>query len=324
MKKLMAIGQAMIIGMTVFVFQAQSQVIIDKAEMTPVTIGGIPYLVMENIPFVQNGDVSFLGFDQDLTTMLRPDLFENISDNTATFVGQSRYWRAFYNTANEFMYLQTYNNEEGLLWLAGLGAGFPLPPYAATSDWFETEAHGYFSFKRTGTDIYEMLAYLNEDMAFQVYRKVMWNMVVSPMVSLTPSLLTIQANNDAVPGPDFVSGVYNLKVNVDAGTVELIPYSELSANKKQYLLEGLSTNIEQSLLENRSIYYKDNHLVIINPNNIETNSLVYIIDMNGRILKQQVIGSAYETAIDISNIIDGVYIVRIEGEQPLTQKFIKK
>lgn len=46
--------------------------------------------------------------------------------------------------------------------------------------------------------------------------------------------------------------------------------------------------------------------------------------MHGRILKQQVIGSAYETAIDISNITNGVYIARIEGKQPVTQKFIKK
>ena len=65
---------------------------------------------------------------------------------------------------------------------------------------------------------------LNNDMAFQVYRKVAWGTVVSPLTSLTPTLLKVNPNNDAVAGPNFTPGVYNLKVDVQAKTVELIPY----------------------------------------------------------------------------------------------------
>ncbi|MCE5174318.1 MAG: hypothetical protein ABFC90_03675 [Bacteroidales bacterium] len=196
---------------------------INKSEMMPTTKGGISYLVKEPLVLVQDCEVKFTGFDKNLTSMLRPDLFTDIDGNVAKFTGTTRNWRAFYNTVSGFMYVQTYNNEDNLLWYAGLGGGFPLPPYVATSDWFATEPHGYFSFKQTGTNVYELLIYLNTNMAFQVYRKIAWGTVVAPLTSLTPSLLKVEANNDAIPGPGFTPGVYNLKVDVEAKTIELIP-----------------------------------------------------------------------------------------------------
>ncbi|MCE5174317.1 MAG: T9SS type A sorting domain-containing protein [Bacteroidales bacterium] len=313
MKKITIIRQIVVLGMWLSIaFSTQAQVTINKAEMTSSTINGIAYLLMENIPLVQNGEVSFTSFDQDLTTMLRPDLFDNISGTTARFIGQSRNWRAFYNTVNRFMYIQTYNSEDDLLWYAGLGGGFPLPPYAATSDWFATEPHGYFSFKQTGTNVYELLIYLNTNMAFQVYRKVAWGTVVAPLTSLTPSLLKVEANNDAVPGPAFIPGVYNLKVNVEAKTVELIPYNTATDSHTNRVFQ-----------ENPSVCYVNKQIVVKGLDSEELGSSVYIIDMQGKIQQRQTINKIPETTIDHAYLVDGLYIVRIEGKRSVTLKLRK-
>ncbi|MDR1881334.1 MAG: hypothetical protein LBR26_00935 [Prevotella sp.] len=198
---------------------------INKSDMAPATKGGIAYLSKENIPMVQDCEVRFTGFGQDLTTMLRPDLFVSISGDVAKFAGNTRNWRAFYNTENGFMYVQTYNNEENLLWLTGQGAGFPLPPYVSTFDWFGTEPHGYFSFIRTGEDTFEMLIYLASDFYIQAYRKVAWGEVLNPWASVTPSLLTVNSNNDGVPGPDFKPGVYTIRIDAAKREGALIPYN---------------------------------------------------------------------------------------------------
>jgi hypothetical protein len=198
---------------------------INQSEMDPVTKGGIAYLSKENIPMVQDCEVKFTGFGQDLTTMLRPDLFVNISGEKAKFAGNTRNWRAFYNTENKFMYVQTYNNEENLLWLTGTGAGFPLQPYASTFDWFATEPHGYFSFIRTGEDTFEMLVYLASDFCVQAYSKVSWGTVLSPWYSVTPELFTVRSNNDGVAGPQFKPGVYTMRIDTTTGNVSLIPYN---------------------------------------------------------------------------------------------------
>ena len=174
---------------------------------------------------VQGCEVKFTGFDRDLTTMLRPDLFVNISGDRAKFVGNTRNWRAFYNTETGFMYVHTFNNEENLLWLTGEGAGFPLPPYVSTFNWFGTEPHGYFSFIRVGDDIFEILVYLSSDFYIQAYRQVVWGAVLNPWVSITPSLLTILPNNDGTAGPDFTPGVYTIRVDATTGETALIPYS---------------------------------------------------------------------------------------------------
>jgi hypothetical protein len=198
---------------------------INKSDMTPVTKGGIAYLLKDNIPMVQDCEVRFTGFDQDLTTMLRPDLFVNISGNIVKFAGNTRNWRAFYNTENGFMYVQTFNNEENLLWLTGTGAGFPLQPYVSTFDWFGTEPHGYFSFIRTEEDTFEMLIYLASDYCIQAYRKVAWAEVLNPWTSVTPSLLTVKSNNDGVAGPEFRPGVYMVRIDATKREAALIPYN---------------------------------------------------------------------------------------------------
>lgn len=198
---------------------------INKSDMVPVAKGGIAYLLKDNIQMVQDCEVKFTGFDQDLTTMLRPDLFVNISGDMAKFAGNTRTWRAFYNTENKFMYTQTNNNEDNILWLTGSGAGFPLQPYASTLDWFGTEPHGYFSFIKTGEDTFEMLVYLAANFCIQAYRNVAWGTVLSPWASVTPSLFTVNPNNDGVAGTEFTPGVYTIRVDAAKGEVSLIPYN---------------------------------------------------------------------------------------------------
>lgn len=196
---------------------------IKKSDMELVTKGGTDYLIKDNIPLVQDCEVKFTGFDQELAAMLRPDLFTDLSGDVARFIGDTRDWRAFYQVENGFMYVHTFNNEENLLWVTGTGGGFPLPPYTATLDWFGTEPHGYFSCVRTGDDTYEIAIYLAADFTLQTYRMVAWGAVVN-WHSVTPDLLTVRSNNDGIAGPDFTPGVYKLRVNVSTGEAALTPY----------------------------------------------------------------------------------------------------
>lgn len=194
----------------------------NMATMTVTPKGGINYLYTD-ATMVQDCEVEFENFDRSPMAIVRPDLFTDFEGNTARFVGPSRVWRAFYNQDKGFFYFQTNNNEADLLWLTGAGGGFPLPPYAATFDWFGTEPHGYFSFLRTGADTFSMLLYLAEGFVLQPYRMVSWGTVLS-WNSTTPQFFKVNPNNDGVPGPEFTPGVYQLTVNVATGATSLIPY----------------------------------------------------------------------------------------------------
>lgn len=194
----------------------------DKTMMTVSPKGGIDYLY-KNMTMVQDCEVKFENFNRSPSSMVRPDLFTDFEGNTARFVGSSRVWRAFYNQDKGFFYFQTNNNEADLLWLTGTGGGFPLPPYAATFDWFGTEPHGYFSFLKTGTDTFSMVLYLANGFVLQPYRMVAWGTVLS-WNSITPELFKVNSNNDGVQGPNFTPGVYHLTVNVATGEAALTPY----------------------------------------------------------------------------------------------------
>lgn len=194
----------------------------DLETMTVSPKGGIDYLY-KNAMMVQDCEVKFENFDRSPSAIVRPDLFTDFQDNTARFVGASRIWRAFYNRDKGFFYFHTNNNEADLLWLTGIGGGFPLPPYTATFDWFGTEPHGYFSFLRTGVDTFSIVLYLADGFALQPYRMVAWGTVLS-WNSTTPEFFKVNPNNDGVQGPNFTPGVYQLTVNVATGETMLTPY----------------------------------------------------------------------------------------------------
>jgi hypothetical protein len=71
-------------------------------------------------------------------------------------------------------------------------------------------------------------------------------------------------------------------------------------------------------------FYSGNNIVKVNNLNVgDINSRLQIIDMQGRIIKESVV-SAYPSQDVVTNLLPGVYIIRINGARQHTNKFIVK
>ncbi len=100
---------------------------------------------------------------------------------------------------------------------------------------------------------------------------------------------------------------------------------ELSANAISALVEGLFTN---EIMANNmwSIYpvpTKDLLHVKINRSSISENLTLSIFDLNGRVLMDKTLKDNKNSALDVSQLASGMYILRLNnGSKSIVKKFV--
>lgn len=187
---------------------------IDWDKMEPDIKGGAHYRIMNNVALVRDCQVVFKGFP-DVKNCLQTDRFADIEAGSARFTGPSRPWRFFYNEDNKWLIVNTYNNEDDLVWVTGKNAGYPLEPHTDCQfDWFGTEPHGYLSAVKVTDDeyIFRLQLYLESNFELKLYSWVAWAMELT-WHSVTPQTLTVNDENYGLAGSTFKPGVYMLTYN---------------------------------------------------------------------------------------------------------------
>lgn len=62
--------------------------------------------VQLDVQLVESAKINFIGFGSDVTNMLRPEFFKDVSGSKAKFDGPSVLYNLKYNTSNGFMYME--------------------------------------------------------------------------------------------------------------------------------------------------------------------------------------------------------------------------
>lgn len=104
-----------------------------------------------DVQLVESAKINFIGFGSDVTNMLRPEFFKDVSGSKAKFDGPSVLYNLKYNTSNGFMYMERPRDVfyPEVMYIVGTGVGFPREPYVATLAWDFAYPHQWFFFKRS-------------------------------------------------------------------------------------------------------------------------------------------------------------------------------
>ncbi|HEY3370465.1 MAG TPA: T9SS type A sorting domain-containing protein, partial [Prolixibacteraceae bacterium] len=99
-------------------------------------------------------------------------------------------------------------------------------------------------------------------------------------------------------------------------------YLKFSTGVIGHTTNGGATVVEESLVNNRIVIYPNPSKSKLFINGLTQSSVVSIFDLNGKLLINKNVISQY---IDISNLLNGIYLVRIEDNSGITmKKFIKQ
>lgn len=195
------------------------KVVVDKETMDTQEQSGVNYLVAAKVKLVRDCEVEFVGFG-DLKSMLQPDRFVILGENTAKFTGHPRNWTFYYDVDDNWMILNYVNfNEADQVWVTGQKACFPLGNESSSNVFKYLASDGKDRYATLAAvmdekGVYRCLVYLMEEYVIQLYSWVKWSTAIS-MNSLTTGLAEISA--DAIymnPGSEFTPGVYMLTVEL--------------------------------------------------------------------------------------------------------------
>ena len=83
-----------------------------------------------DVQLVESAKINFIGFGSDVTNMLRPEFFKDVSGSKAKFDGPSVLYNLKYNTSNGFMYMERPRDVfyPEVMYIVGTGVGFPREP----------------------------------------------------------------------------------------------------------------------------------------------------------------------------------------------------
>ncbi len=190
-------------------------------------IGG-NYIQLD-VPLVESAKINFIGFNSDVTNMLRPEFFKDIIGTKAKFDGPSVSYNLKYNTQTGFLYLERPRDVfyPDVMYIVGTGVGFPHKPYAATLAWDFSYPHQWFFFKKVGASIFEAIVYIDQTMGFKFYRGYGWAQEEDTKNKYTVgpnNLITRNASGDLIPGPEFKVGLYTIRIDKAGEMIKLIPY----------------------------------------------------------------------------------------------------
>lgn len=128
---------------------------------------------------------------------------------------------------------------------------------------------------------------------------------------------------------DFGIGLYGIEYDVvlikTGNDYKLIIRDMMGTLYNVYSLPGTYLEIVVPSISSKLFGYPNpiaDRIMITNPLENGENALLEVFDMNGkRILKKNISGNEAEIILDVSNLNNGTYIYKINGE---TNKFIKK
>lgn len=218
---------------------AAPAIIIDKGDFIVSTYEGYKSL---NLSLSKGDELEFVGFGDDVSGILRPDFFINISENKANFDGQAGEYTLHYNESNGFVYIENpAKTFPDALWMDGTGLGFPQSPYIATSEWGWDKPTDYIFCKKTAEGVFEAVIYISPGFGFKFFTRKGWesseypeykahNFTVTPSELIQPHKWTPETwdgNGDLTPGSAFTPGVYKIEINVNEGTntIKLIAFN---------------------------------------------------------------------------------------------------
>ena len=130
--------------------------------------------VQLDVQLVESAKINFIGFGSDVTNMLRPEFFKDVSGSKAKFDGPSVLYNLKYNTSNGFMYMERPRDVfyPEVMYIVGTGVGFPREPYVATLAWDFAYPHQWFFFKKVGASAFEAVVYIDQTMGFKFYQRI--------------------------------------------------------------------------------------------------------------------------------------------------------
>ncbi len=84
-----------------------------------------------------------------------------------------------------------------------------------------------------------------------------------------------------------------------------------------------TSSINTSNLKNISVNCKNDMLNILYLNDVDRDSKISIVDLQGRVVKNDVVSDVPTQTLNVAELTSGVYIVKIEGKRNMIAKFIK-
>lgn len=113
-----------------------------------------------NVYFGEGLEVTFSGLT-NLPNSLPPDYFEITGDNTATFIGPTAIYRAYYYIDGGYLYVEPQPDViyPEAMWICGTGFGRPSAPYEITSSWNWNTPFDYAPCRLVSTGVYQVTIY---------------------------------------------------------------------------------------------------------------------------------------------------------------------
>lgn len=107
----------------------------------------------------KNVEITFSGFG-NLNTSLNPDYFEITGNNRAIFLGETGIYMLYFHPTANYLYVeQPEARFPAALWLCGIGAGRPTPPFVKTTSWNWNAPDEYIFCRRVSAGIYQATFY---------------------------------------------------------------------------------------------------------------------------------------------------------------------
>jgi len=192
-----------------------------------------------NVYFGQNIDVTFTGLT-NLANSLPPDYFEVTGANTATFLGPTAIYKAYYYIDGAYLYVEPQPDViyPDAMWVCGTGFGRPSMPYETTSSWNWNTPFDYAPCRLMSTGVYQLTIYgSNSDpeadgygtFDFKFFYKRGWwdaaHEIDAAQYTLTPPFFgrTDPGNTGNVNGGSTTfDGVFRITLNMNDKTITLV------------------------------------------------------------------------------------------------------
>lgn len=203
-------------------------------------IGGIEMAVEgtvchASIELAEGQTVSFENLP-NLAKALQPDFWEVTDSNKAKFKGTGGTYDIYYDPALGIAFTMSggMNFDEGkAVWVAGIKWGHPsAAPSVTATGWDLTGAYNNcMQMKKVEEGVYEATLYLPSDFNIKFFKARNWESEASTKI-LTPEPRSMFAagtynsepTGDLVAGPDFVPGVYTVRVDYNRNIVYAAGY----------------------------------------------------------------------------------------------------
>jgi len=113
-----------------------------------------------NVYFGEGIEVTFTGLT-NLPNSLPPDYFEITGENTATFIGPTAIYKAYYYIDGAYLYVEPQPEViyPEAMWVCGTGFGRPSAPYEITSSWNWNTPFDYAPCRLVSTGVYQLTIY---------------------------------------------------------------------------------------------------------------------------------------------------------------------